>query len=108
MLDAIIIYSEGLIPLAKCKTSELLDENNCRAIIISTSLLNCLRAYCQFMLSQMIAHQFGFTAGYCTSLCNSVFKRRCKNVQIKIKDVKNAKKHDKNKRDSCTRPGQIV
>jgi len=67
-----------IVPLVKCKTGNLSDVNNYRAIAISTALSKLFES----ALSSCIqsedyydAYQFGFTAGCSTSLCTSVFKR---------------------------------
>jgi endonuclease/exonuclease/phosphatase family metal-dependent hydrolase len=67
-----------IVPLVKCKTGDLSDVNNYRAIAISTAVSKLFES----VLSRHIktddyfdAYQFGFTSGCSTSLCTSVFKR---------------------------------
>jgi hypothetical protein len=67
-----------IIPLVKCKSGDLTDVNNYRAIAVSTALSklleNVLASFVQ-SANDVDAYQFGFTAGHSTSLCTSVFKR---------------------------------
>jgi hypothetical protein len=67
-----------IIPLVKCKSGDLADVNNYRAIAVSTALSklleNVLASFVQ-SANDVDAYQFGFTAGHSTSLCTSVFKR---------------------------------
>ncbi len=67
-----------IIPLVKCKTGNLADVNNYRAIAISTAasklLENVLSGYIRND-DHSDAYQFGFTSGCSTSLCTNVFKR---------------------------------
>jgi len=69
-----------IIPLVKCKTGDLSDVNNCRAIAISTAVSKLFEC----VLSEYVkrddyiyfyAYQFGFTAGCSMSICTNVFKR---------------------------------
>ena len=67
-----------IVPLVKCKTGNLSDVNNYRAIAISTAVSKLF----EYLLSDYVstvndadAHQFGFTAGHSTSLCTYTLKR---------------------------------
>ena len=67
-----------IVPLVKCKTGNLADVDNYRAIAISTALSKIFEA----VLSDYVktydsidAYQFGFSAGLSTGLCTSVLKR---------------------------------
>jgi hypothetical protein len=66
-----------IIPLVKCKSGDLADVNNYRAIAVSTALSklleNVLASFVQ-SANDVDASQFGFTAGHSTNLCTSVFK----------------------------------
>jgi hypothetical protein len=66
------------VPLVKCKTGDLSDVNNYRAISVSTAISKLF----EFVLAKYVesadavdAYQFGFTAGHSTSLCTHVLKR---------------------------------
>jgi hypothetical protein len=66
------------VPLVKCKTGDLSDVNNYRAI----SVLTAISKLFEFVLAKFVesadavdAYQFGFTAGHSTSLCTYVLKR---------------------------------
>jgi len=67
-----------IVPLVKCKTGDLSDVNNYRAIAISTSISklfeNVLAVHVK-SCDYYDAYQFGFTPGCSTSLCTGVFKR---------------------------------
>jgi len=66
-----------IVPLIKCKTSDLTDINNYRAITLSnaiTKILECiLLAYVKDK-SAVVDSQFGFKSGHSTSLCTHCFK----------------------------------
>jgi hypothetical protein len=65
-----------IIPLVKCKSGDLADVNNYRAIAVSTALSKLFEnVLVSFVLSanDVDAYQFGFTAGHSTSLCTSVY-----------------------------------
>ena len=68
-----------IVPLVKCKTGDLSDVNNYRAIAISNSLSKLLEALFMRELNAADAEsdyrQFGFKAGHSTALCTSVLKR---------------------------------
>ena len=67
-----------IIPLVKCKSGDLTDVNNYRAIAISTAfskLFECLVADQLSNNNDNDRYQFGFKAGHSTALCTSVFKR---------------------------------
>ena len=67
-----------IVPLVKCKSGDLTDVNNYRAIAISTAISKIFE---HIIYSHLIASadcerfQFGFKSGRSTSLCTSVFKR---------------------------------
>lgn len=67
-----------IVPLVKCKTGDLSDINNYRAIAISTAISklfeNVLLTHVKCS-DDCDAYQFGFTSGCSTSLCTNVFKR---------------------------------
>ena len=68
-----------IVPLVKCKSCDLSDVNNYRAICISTAMSKLL----EYAISSVIqtdavydTYQFGFKPGHSTSsLCANVFKR---------------------------------
>lgn len=67
-----------IVPLVKCKTGNLSDVNNYRAIAISTAISKLF----EHLLSHYVEHihaidsyQFGFTAGHSTSLCTYALKQ---------------------------------
>jgi hypothetical protein len=64
--------------IVKCKTGDLSDVNNYRAVSVSTAISKLF----EFVLAKFVesadavdAYQFGFTAGHSTSLCTYVLKR---------------------------------
>jgi hypothetical protein len=66
-----------IVPLVKCKTGDLFDVNNYRAISVSTAISKLF----EFVLAKFVesadavdAYQYGFTAGHSTSLCTYVLK----------------------------------
>jgi hypothetical protein len=66
------------VPPVKCKTGDLSDVNNYRAISVSTAISKPF----EFVLVKIVesadavdAYQFGVTAGHSTSLCTHVLKR---------------------------------
>ena len=67
-----------IIPLVKCKSGDLTDTNNYRAIAISTSLSK-LFEHC--LISPVYSfdacdyHQFGFKSAHSTALCTNTFKQ---------------------------------
>jgi len=69
--------SSTIIPLIKCKTGDLTDINNYRAITLSnavTKILECiLLAYVKDKCA-VVDSQFGFKSGHSTSLCTHSFK----------------------------------
>ena len=67
-----------VIPLVKCKSSDLSDVNNYRAIALANSVSKILETLMlDFIESSADADefQFGFRKGLSTSLCTSVFKK---------------------------------
>jgi len=70
--------NSAIIPLVKCKTGDLSDVNNYRAIAISTAvskLFECVLSEYVKTDDYFDAYQFGFTAGCSTRMCTNVFKR---------------------------------
>jgi hypothetical protein len=65
-----------IIPLVKCKSGDLADVNNYRAIAVSTALSklleNVLASFVQ-STNDVDAYQFGFTAGHSTSFMHQCF-----------------------------------
>ena len=67
-----------IIPLVKCKSGDLSDLNNYRAIAISTSLSKLFDTVIAFHFvsdDSCDAYQFGFEKGHSTTLCTNVMKR---------------------------------
>ena len=68
-----------VVPLVKCKTGNLADINNYRAIAISTSLSKLFESVIAKQVFTYYAdsekHQFGFKAHHSTGLCTQVFKQ---------------------------------
>jgi len=67
-----------IVPLVKCKSGDLSDINNYRAIALSTTVSKLFEsAISRFLVSNEAydAHQFGFKRGHSTSLCTSLLKR---------------------------------
>ena len=67
-----------IVPLVKCKTGNLSDVNNYRAIAISSAISKLFESVLTVFIKSedyFDSYQFGFTAGCSTSLCTSVFKR---------------------------------
>ena len=69
----------AIVPLVKCKSGELSDVNNYRAIAISNSLSKLLEAIFMRELNscniESDYRQFGFKAAHSTALCTNVLKR---------------------------------
>ena len=68
-----------IVPLVKCKSGDLSDVNNFRAIAISTSLSklfeHVVAASLHTVDNESDKYQFGFKSGHSTSLCTGVLKR---------------------------------
>jgi len=67
-----------IIPLVKCKSGNLSDVNNYRAIAISTAMSKILEnviAESVFSFSEIENYQFGFKAEHSTGICSQVFKQ---------------------------------
>lgn len=67
-----------IVPLVKCKSGDLSDMNNYRAIAISTSMSKIFESIIASFIKtsdEFDYHQFGFKAGHSTTLCTHVFKR---------------------------------
>ena len=65
-----------VVPLIKCKTGNLADINNYRAIDISTALSKLFESVIAkrvFTYADCEKHQFGFKANHSTGLCTQVF-----------------------------------
>jgi hypothetical protein len=70
--------SSVIVPLVKCKSGDLTDVNNYRAIAISSALSKVFEhiiASNIFTVAESDRFQFGFKSGHITALCTSVFKR---------------------------------
>jgi hypothetical protein len=70
--------SSVIVPLVKCKSGDLTDVNNYRAIAISSALSKVFEhiiASHIFTVAESDRFQFGFKSGHSTALCTSVFKR---------------------------------
>jgi len=67
-----------ILPLVKCKSGDLNDVNNYRAIVISTATSKVFET---LFLTRLLdetgndIYQFGLEAGHSTALCTSAFKR---------------------------------
>ncbi len=67
-----------LVPLVKCKSGDLSDVNNYRAIAISTAMSKLFEHVIADSIrtaSECDRYQFGFKEGHSTALCTSVLKR---------------------------------
>jgi hypothetical protein len=67
-----------IIPLVKCKTGDLSDVNNYKAIALSNSITKILETLLySFIESRDLAdeYQFGFKKNHSTALCTHVFKK---------------------------------
>ena len=67
-----------IIPLVKCKSGNLADVNNYRAIAVSTAISKLFEHVLSYHLECFDgsdAYQFGFTSGLSTSLCTNVLKQ---------------------------------
>ena len=70
-----------IIPLVKCKTGDLNDVNNYRAIAISTAVSKILEhILLDFLQAGEVAddYQFGFKKHHSTTLCTQVLKQTVK------------------------------
>ena len=66
-----------IIPLVKCKTGDLTDINNYRAITLSNAITKILESILLAYVndkSAVVDSQFGFKPGHSTSLCTHSFK----------------------------------
>jgi len=66
-----------IVPLVKCKTGDLNDVNNYRAISNSTSISKLYESVLFNSIKKenyFDAYQFGFTSGSSTSICTNIFK----------------------------------
>jgi hypothetical protein len=71
-------HSATIIPLVKCKTGDLSDVNNYRAIALSNSVTKIIESLLYSLVeSRDIAdeYQFGFKKNHSTALCTHVFKQ---------------------------------
>jgi len=67
-----------IIPLVKCKTGDMTDVNNYRAIALSNSITKILESLLyKFIDSQDAAdeYQFGFKKNHSTAICTHIFKK---------------------------------
>jgi len=67
-----------VVPLVKCKTGNLADTNNYRAIAISNALSKLFESVIAkqvFTYADCEKHQFGFKAHHSTGICTQVFKQ---------------------------------
>ena len=65
-----------VVPLVKCKTGNLADTNNYRAIAISNALSKLFESVIAkqvFTYADCEKHQFGFKAHHSTGICTQVF-----------------------------------
>ena len=72
------VMQSVIVPLVQCKTGNLSDVNNYRAIAISTAVSKLFEHLLSVYVSTVNgadAHLFGFTAGHSTSLCTYTLKR---------------------------------
>jgi len=70
--------SSIIVPLVKCKSGDLTDINNYRAITLSNAITKILEAVLLEHVNDKISRvdsQFGFKAGHSTSLCTFSFKQ---------------------------------
>jgi len=71
-------HQATIIPLVKCKSSDLTDVNNYRAIALSNSVTKILESLLfSFIESHDIAdeYQFGFKKNHSTSICTHILKK---------------------------------
>ena len=76
----------SITPLVKCKTGDLSDVNNYRAIAVSNSVTKILEELLyHFIMSDDKAeeHQFGFKSSHSTAICTHVFKRTVDYCRLK-------------------------
>ena len=72
-----VFMNSVIVPLVKCKSEDLTDVNNYRAIAISTVISKIFE---HIIYSHLITSadcdrfQFGFKSGHSTSLCSSVLR----------------------------------
>jgi len=70
--------SSIIVPLVNCKSGDLTDINNYRAITLSNAITKILEAVLLEHVNDKISgvdSQFGFKAGHSTSLCTFSFKQ---------------------------------
>jgi len=71
-------HSAVIVPLVKCKTGDITDVNNYRAIAISNAITKILEDLLFNLVTSTDGiddYQFGFKKGHSTGLCTQVFKR---------------------------------
>ena len=73
-----VLIQSVIIPLVKCKSGNLSDVNNYRAIAISTAMSKLLESVIASQVvssSEIEKYQFGFKAEHSTGICSNVFKQ---------------------------------
>ena len=71
-------HSAVIVPLVKCKTGDITDVNNYRAIAISNAITKILEDLLFNLVTSTDGiddYQFGFKKGHSTGLCTHIFKR---------------------------------
>jgi len=72
----LVLIQSVIVPLVKCKSGNLSDVNNYRAIAISTAMSKLLESVITvsvFSSSEIEKYQFGFKAEHSTGICTNVF-----------------------------------
>jgi hypothetical protein len=70
--------SSVIVPLIECKSGDLTDVNNHRAIAVSSALSKVsehIIASHIYTVAESDCFYFGFKSGHSTSVCTSIFKR---------------------------------